>query len=439
MRSIPFLAVATISIAGLIAGAASGQRTDVFVASRDHPAIHWTKGPVNDVVADLNRRLAAGSAQLAFDTRSGYLRATLDALSVPVESQVLVFSETSAQATLINPKNPRALYFNDSVAVGWVRGAKALELAVQDRQQGVSFYTLEQMSGKKPHFERDTSCVLCHATWDTLGVPGLIVISTFQMSDDPNAYASGVVEDHRTPIDQRWGGWYVTSKGKAVQHLGNVPVIVPAAKLKPKPGSAPQLSSVEGQFETSGFPTHYSDIVALMVLAHQTHMTNLLTRVGWEARVAASDAQAAAPRFAGPATGADTVPPRVREAVRDLVDYLFFVDEAPLPGGITGTSGFAEKFAAEGPYDARGRSLRQFDLVKRLMKYPCSYMVYTAAFDGLPDVAKGEVYRRMWEILSGKDKKPSYARLSTADRQAIVEILRDTKKDLPSYFRLPGN
>jgi hypothetical protein len=436
MRSIPILAAATTGIAGLIASAAFGQRTDVFVASRDHPAIQWTKGPVNDVVAKLNRELAAGSARLAFDSRSGYLRATLDALSVPVESQSLVFSETSAQATLVNPKNPRALFFNDSVAVGWVRGAKALELAAQDREQGVSFYTLEQVPAEKPHFQRDSSCVLCHATWDTLGVPGLIVISTFQMSDDPHAYASGVVEDHRTPIDQRWGGWYVTSKGKAVQHLGNVPVIVPEAKLKTKPSPAPQLSSVDGQFDTSGFPTHHSDIVALMVLAHQTHMTNLLTRVGWEARVAAYDARVARASLGTPPLGAEAVPARVREAVRDLVDYLLFVDEAPLPGAIAGSSGFAEKFAAEGPRDARGRSLRQFDLVRRMMKYPCSYTVYTAAFDGLPDIAKDEVYRRMWQILSGTDKSGSYARLSPADRRAIVEILRDTKKDLPAYFRV---
>jgi len=436
MRSIPLLA-GTAVIAGLGVGSAFGQRTDVFVASRDHPAIHWAKGPVRDAVADLNRRLADGSARLAFDSGSGYLRATLEALNVPVESQSLVFSETSAQTTLINPKNPRALFFNDSVSVGWVRGAETLELAAQDPQQGVSFYTLQQAPAEKPHFERDSSCLLCHATWDTLGVPGLIVISTFQMSDDPNAYATGVVEDHRTPIDQRWGGWYVTSKGRPVQHLGNIPVIVPAAELKKRPSPARQLSSVYGQFDTRGFPTSYSDIVALMVLAHQTHMTNLLTRVGWEARVAAYDAQGAAPSLLTPPAVAGAVPAGVREAVHDLIDYLLFVDEAPLLGVIEGSSGFAEKFAAEGPRDTKGRSLRQFDLARRMMKYPCSYMIYTAAFDELPPIAKDEVYRRLWQILSGRDKDRPYARLSLADRKAIVEILRDTKKDLPTYFRAP--
>ena len=69
------------------------------------------------------------------------------------------------------------------------------------------------------------------------------------------------------------------------------------------------------------------------------------------------------------------------------------------------------------------------------MKYPCSYMIYSVAFDGLPVAAKDAVYSRMWEVLSGKDKAPKYAKLTAADRSAIVDILRETKSNLPAYFK----
>ena len=161
-----------------------------------------------------------------------------------------------------------------------------------------------------------------------------------------------------------------------------------------------------------------------MVLEHQAHMTNLITRMGWESRLATYENGARAPD-----------PPRVHEAAADLVDYLLFVYETPLPGPVRGASGFAEKFSALGPADSHGRSLRQLDLQKRLMRYPCSYMIYSDAFSALPPAAKTLVYSRLWQVLSGRDTAPRYAQLSPADRQAIVEILRDTKKDLPDYFR----
>jgi hypothetical protein len=259
------------------------------------------------------------------------------------------------------------------------------------------------------------------------------------MSDDPNAYASGFVVDHRSPLAERWGGWYVTGRAGSVQHAGNVPVIVSAAQLAAKRGLTPRLASVAGAFDTRGYLTPHSDVVALMVLAHQTRMTNLITRVGWEARVAVGvpARQASPARPAGPARQdeAGAAPARVAEAARDLVDYLLFVDEAPLSGRIEGSSSFAEEFAAAGPRDRKGRSLRQLDLERRLMRYPCSYMIYTPAFDALPPLALDAVYRRLWQILSGDVRGPVYARLSLADRQAIVEILRETRPALPAYFQ----
>jgi hypothetical protein len=125
----------------------------------------------------------------------------------------------------------------------------------------------------------------------------------------------------------------------------------------------------------------------------------------------------------------------VQEAARDVVDYMLFGEEAPFPGKVQGTAGFAERFAALGPRDSKGRSLRDFDLERRLFKYPCSYLIYSDQFAALPPAAKEAVYARLFAVLSGTETSPALKRLTATDRQAIVEILRETKQDLPAYFR----
>jgi len=397
--------------------AAHAQFSDSFVASRDVPAIAYSTAPTADRVAALNARLRDGRVKLTFDGRSGYLRSVLDALNVPVESQVTPFAKNSLQAELIDRKNPRALYFSDDVAVGWVRGADLLEVAAQDPTQGGIFYTLEQKPAAAPEFKREDACLACHLSWDTLGVPGFFLMSTLTVPDDPHTYASGFSSDHRRNFDQRWGGWYVTGDIGSLIHMGNVPV---SATSTPARAAARALKSLDERIDTAGFPARTSDVVALMVLEHQAHMMNLITRTGWEARLAQN--------------GDPKQIARVDDAAVDLVDYLLFVYEGPLTSRVRGTSGFAEKFAARGPADAKGRSLRQLDLDHRLLKYPCSYMIYSAAFDAMPAAAKSAVYRRLWRVLSGQEKGEPYSRLESADRRAIIEILRDTKKDLPEYF-----
>ena len=410
-------AVAVIFGCSLLAVA---QRRDAYVESRDHPAISYSTAATSDAVSALNARLAAGSATLKYDESSGYLRSVLDALSVPVESQMMVFSQTSLQASQIRMHNPRAVFFNDTVAVGYIRGAKVIEVASQDPAQGVIFYDLAQDAGAKPVLKRNNDCLACHLSWETLGVPGLMVQSVYPLKDE-NSYANGFTTVHGSPLEQRWGGWWVTGDPGGARHIGNVSVMYndKGSKL-PNPTRA--LPSLDGLFDLKGYATPYSDVVALLVIDHQANMTNLITRTGWEARLAA----------ASPSQSAST---RVTEAARDLVDYMLFVDEAPLVGPVKSTSGFAESFVARGPKDGEGRSLREFDLRRRLFKYPCSYMIYTPAFDALPPAAKNAVYSRLWEVLSGKDASPRYKGLAAQDRQAIVSILRNTKKGLPAYFQ----
>jgi hypothetical protein len=381
----------------------AAQRPGVFGGNRDHPAIAYSTAAVNDPVAELNRKLADGSVTLTFDEAgAGYLKSVLEALRIPVSSQMLAFAETSLQAKKINRGNPRAVYFRDDVAVAWVRNGDVLEMAGQDPRQGTILYTLPQQPLAAPRFERNDTCLACHLSWDTLAVPGPVLQTVFPRQNELE-YANGGFVDHRLPIEERWGGWFVTGRQVPSRHMGNQPMLQPT----PRKGPVQKLATVEGEFDTARYLARTSDIAALLVFDHQVHATNLITRLNWEARAG--------------------TPARVDEAANELVDYLLFVDEAPIPGRVEGASGFAEAFAAMGPRDSKGRSLRDLKLEGRTMEYPLSYMVYTPMFDALPATARDAVAARMGAVLAGRDTRPKYAHLTPALRTAIVEILRETK------------
>lgn len=396
-------------------GAVAGQLQHPTLL-RNHSAIRYDSTAARDPIAQLNERLTRGEVTLERRGPSGYLQSVLEALRVPVESQMLVFSKTSFQAPKIGPKNPRAIYFNDTTSVGWVRGGEVLEFVGQDPTQGAVFYTLSQASDK-PLFERSDSCVSCHASEATHYVPGMFIGSVFPGVDGTTMYGPAYTTDHRSPFEIRWGGWFVTGTHKATRHMGNA-VASDASDLTAM--ITPQtvhVTDLEGRFDKTGYLSPHSDLVALLVIEHQAKMLNLITRVGWEARIGAKESGRT-----------------LDQAAAELVDYLLFVDEATLPGPITGTSRFAEVFTAQGPRDSRGRSLRELSLEKRLLRYPCSYLIYSEPFDGMPANAKAAVYDRLWEILSGQERDRRYDVLTAADRRAIREILSETKPDLAEHF-----
>lgn len=404
------------------------QHAGAFMGSPDDPAVGYSTTLLSNAVVEVNRKIQDGTVRLAFDGRSGFLRSALEALRIPVDSQLLVFSRASLQRKRINEQNPRALFFNDRVALGWVRDGDVLEVAAHDASAGVVFYTLEQRpdaTAGPPQFKRAFECLGCHVTGSTLGVPGLLMFSTTR--PEPSQF-SGLPRsiDQGDSLSQRFGGWFVTGSTGAVRHLGN-----DVAALDGHPNR--ELASVEGLFDADGYRALSSDIVAHLVLTHQAGMTNLLTRAAWEARVADASLH---PPFTNSPGQADSIAQVMSGVASEVVDYLLFIDEAKLTDRIRGGSGFAERFSTSGPRDRKGRSLYELDLNRRLLKYPCSYLIYSPAFDALPPLAKDPIYRRMWDVLSGREQDPRYRKaLSLADRQSIVDILRDTKKDLPRYFQ----
>lgn len=187
------------------------------------------------------------------------------------------------------------------------------------------------------------------------------------------------VIDHRSRLDERWAGWYVSGAGPSVQHLGRT--IGPGLDL-------------------SAYPLPTSDIAALLVFDHQGHAINLLTRLGWETRYAAAEGRL------------DFTKGDLRDILKEAVDYFLFAGEAPIASPAQTGSAFAKSFSSTGPRDRKGRSLRELDLQTRLFKYRCSYMIYSPAFDALPQQAKAALLLGLRERISDRD---------------TIEILDDTK------------
>ena len=419
------LALAACIVAGAASWAIADRLEDTLYIPLDQPAIRYHQQP-SDPVARLSRRLASGEAKLSYAPDGwGYLPSLLKQLDINIDSQMLVFSKTSTQTARISPRTPRAIYFNDEVAVGYVQGGDELEISSLDPKLGIILYSLDAIQSLKPELSRRDDCLRCHQGPVTMGVPGILVSSIHPRTEDlRDEHGAAFMTDQRTEIKERWGGWYVTGTSGSQTHLGNnIELVDPLDPGGPGGAGTQNVTSLDGFFDTSRYLAPTSDIVALMTLEHQVRMTNLLTRIGWDARIMQQERKTdAASRK------------QLDGEIEQMVSYMLFAGEAPLTSPVTGVSTFSKTFPQRGPRHSQGRSLRDFDLHTRLFRYSLSYMIYTAAFDALPDVVKERVYQRLFAILTGKDQSQTYGYLTADDRRAIFEILRDTKRGLPSAW-----
>ena len=363
-------------------------------------------GPKTD--NPLARLLAADSgfgSTWPYDPHSGYLKSLLKALSVPIESQLLVFSQTALNPRLVSPQTPRAVYFNDSVAVGWVPQAASIEIAAMDPAKGAVFYTLSQNRQAKPLVARETRCLTCHAGGLTMQVPGLMLRSL--MTDRRGKPLEGFSDvSHRMPLRQRWGGWYVTGQAGQTNHLGNIIGREAIARQRDNPSAVSNQARLPDDVATRWYPAVHSDLVAHLVLDHQVRGQNLMIRAGYEERLGR------------------------RSDVEDrLFRYLLFLDEWHWPEPVSGTSGYQRWFSKQGPRSGTGRSLRAFDLQTRLFRHRLSYLVYSPLFGGLPQPVLARLGQRWWEFLS--DPRPEVEGIPLAERQQILDILRSSRAALP--------
>ncbi|MBV9507190.1 MAG: hypothetical protein JO323_19520, partial [Acidobacteriia bacterium] len=339
----------------------------------------------------------------------------------------------------ISPQHPRALYFNDDVYVGQVHEGKVLEFVSFDSMQGAMFYILDEQKAEKPKFERaELDCTQCHIAASTRNVPGVLLRSVYTMPTGTQALRTeAFITGQESPWAERFGGWFITGTYGHQTHMGNAVVEDKEHPSELNRAAGANISDLSKWFDTSAYLSGSSDIVAHLVLGHQTQMHNLITLTNYQTRLALY-AEAQKNKAEGRPAGSEiseAAHKQYQAPAEALVQYLLFTNEAPLTDVVKGDSGFAEEFAARGPRDPQGRSLRDFDLHTRIFKYPCSYLIYSSDFDALPEPAKTYVYDRLFEVLTGRDQGPEFARLTAKDRRAILEILVATKPGLPEAWK----
>lgn len=397
----------------------------------DRPPIDYSNSTSHDAIAKLASGFESESEPWQWDDQKGWLPELLKRLKVPDSSQTLVFSKTSLQIRHISPENPRALYFSDDVYLGWVPGGDLIELSAVDPQIGPVFYSIEQKRSTRPKIERDQQrCMTCHATSKTQGVPGYLVRSVFPGADGHPLYNLGTITtDHTSALEDRFGGWYVTGTHGDIRHRGNV-IANPLLERVFDRDQGANLLDVPTRAAIQRYPTNTSDIVALMVLEHQTQVHNFLTRANYETRLALNYQRTMNEALdRSPDEPSDSTNRRIASAAEDLLKCLLLSGEAYLESPIAGNSEFVTEYERLGRIDSQGRSLRQLDLNQRLYRYSCSPLIYSESFTSLPDEVLVVIRKRLNEILSDADQSDEFQHLSASDRAALREILAET---LPS-------
>jgi hypothetical protein len=396
------------------------------------PPINYSTTLPANRISELQQQLNNGSITLAHEPGTGYLKSLLHALRIPVESQCLVFSKTSLQLRRISPQTPRAVYFNDELYIGFCQAGDVLEISAVDPSLGTVFYILSQQppASGPPVFQRQTdNCLVCHSSSRTDGVPGHLVRSLMVDSAGQPLLAAGSRNvNHTTPIAERWGGWYVTGLHGPQQHLGNLILDRDDPAERPDNSAGLNVTDLSPRFHTASYPSPHSDIIALMLLEHQVLVHHRIARAAFTAREALHYENTLNEALRNPpGTRLESTTRRLDSAAEKLIEALLFCNEAPLSAPLAGTSGLAQQFNADAPHDQKGRSLKDLDMQKRMLRYPCSYLIHSTAFKQLPPEMLHTVLAKLNHILNNNSPDPKFAHLAPTDRTAILEILRDTE------------
>jgi hypothetical protein len=356
-----------------------------------------------------NNEISTLRSRLTYEPRHGYLLSLLQALKIPVSSQTLVFSKTSFQAPLIFPSAPRAIFFNDDTYVGWVKGADYLEISTADPNLGAVFYVVEQEPRANPRFLRHDDCLQCHHSARTVGVPGHIIRSVYtQPSGQIHTNTSSFSTDQRSPWAERWGGWFVSTP-VAFRHLGN--------QLFTDLETSHSIRS----FDSPAWPASTSDVVAHLVLAHQTTGHNYLARLNYETRSALQLQHVMNEMDRKPdveESWSESTRRRITNAIEAAVRYLTFADEVPLPGPIRGDSTFAREFSSRHP-------LKTLNLKTRVFEYPLSYLMLSRALDGVDPLVRAKLEARLEAVLLREAGSGPFARLDAARAREAWGLYRN--------------
>ena len=384
----------------------------------EYPVIGYGKTPPTDA---FTRAMEQKVAALRHDALGrGYLDSLLQTLDIDPASQVLVFSKTSLKQRFITSENPRSLFFNDEIYVGFVPGSSTLEIGAMDPQLGPVFFDFAQNPDAPVRFEQETGrCLRCHDSYSMTGggVPRFMLSSVLAGPDgNMVSHELSEITETSTPLERRWGGWYVTGTHGGQRTLGNFVIRDVAILREPGFGGVGNLQTLDSLVALDNYLRPTSDIVALLVLEHQVEVQNRLTRLNYASRMQLEQ---------GPldATALDLL-------TQPLLDSLFMAHEAPLSAPVAGNPEYAANFVKRGPVDDRGRSLRDFDLQTRTFRYPLSYLIYSDAITALAEPVREHLFARIRAVLENAPGAAEYPHLTADLRSVIADILRATKPEL---------
>jgi hypothetical protein len=385
---------------------------------KGEPHNYWSR-PLNDRFTELKAKLEAGSAALNFSSERETLESILKILNVPKHSQLLLFSTTSLQLSLISPRNPRAIYFNEDLYIGYIPRGRIEVVALNPELGGVFFIFDIPKRGESIRVERSSRCMNCHASEDTGEVPGLLIKSVIPGPNSGSLTAYRIEESgHGIPFTERFGGWHVTGEHNIGKHWGNVIGQFQKGKLITTPNPPGR------KFTYARYPVRTSDILPHLLLEHQTGFVNRVVEAAYRARTYRAQ------------DGAKLSHQHELELARQaeiVVRYLLFSDEVTLPTpGVRGISDYKEEFRQNRHPDKAGRSLKDFDLKTRLFENRCSYMIHSAVFLGLESNFKARIWKRLSSALADDSHDLASEHLPAEERARIREILRATVKDLPT-------
>jgi hypothetical protein len=384
----------------------------------DEPPHNYHTAPLKDRFTKLKADLESRRIPLDDSSEKAFVISLLKALDIPATSQMLVFSTTSLQLRFITPRNPRAIFFNDGLYLGYIPGAK-IEILSMDPELGAIFYMFDIPRDSRPiAVERSERCVNCHTKEDTGFVPGIVIKSVIPGPTGGTLKTFRKEQTgHAIPFAERFGGWYVTGDRGMASEWGNVIGRYSGdniSKTVIRPGEL---------FDFAKYPVATSDILPQLVHEHQAGCANRILQASYRARTAF---------FLDKGNLTPAHYAELDEQARTVVRYLLFAEEVPLPaGGIEGDPAFKADFVKGGRMAPGGTSLREFDLRTRLFRNRCSYMIYSPEFQGLPARMKQQIYLRLREALSVEKPLKEYAYLPAVEKTAIRTILKGTLTDLP--------
>jgi len=395
---------------------AADSKDDVDYTDLDAPEHgYWTR-TLNDPFTAFLKDLESGKVKLDHSSELAYVKSLLHELNISEHTQMLVFSTTSLQLGFISPRNPRAVYFNESVYIGYIPGGR-IEVISLDPELGGIFYIFDvPKSEQLPDIERSEKCMNCHAKPSVGNVPGVVIKSVLpgQRGGSIDSFRRGEV-GHQIPFTERFGGWHVTGKHGIKKHWGN------QIGTLFKGDISTEENLVGQKFDIERYPVKGSDILAHLLAEHQAGFVDRMIESSYRARSYWK-------------AGNNRLLPKHRDELKqqaaELVRYILFTDEAKLPrGGVEGDPSLKDDFLSAAVTDKKNRSLREFDLKTHLFKNRCSYMIYSPVFRGMPDWFRTEVYRQLKDALRPGTSSRDFSYLPNSEKIAIAQILIATVED----------